>query len=82
MLGALNLDFLAEINWPGRVDIGTRLDAIGRSSLTVGQAVFQNGRCVAAGRTVIVQMNETTRRSRPLSAATVERLRALMPAAR
>lgn len=36
----LTMDLLAEINWPGRVDVGTRVAAIGRSSTTVEQALF------------------------------------------
>jgi acyl-CoA thioester hydrolase len=82
VIASLHLDFLAEVNWPGQVDIGTRVDAIGKSSFTIGQAVFQNGKCVAVARTVIVQMNETTRRSQPLSAESSQRLRDLTTVAR
>jgi acyl-CoA thioester hydrolase len=76
----LTLNYRGEINWPGRVDIGTRVSAIGRSSVTVEQAIFQDGRCVADGHSVVVQMNETTRRSHPLDEAAIARLSALMPA--
>ena len=82
VIASLHLDFLAEVNWPGQVDIGTRVDAIGRSSFTIGQAVFQNGVCVATARTVIVQMNEATRRSQPLSEESVRCLRELAAGAR
>jgi acyl-CoA thioester hydrolase len=54
--------------------------SVGRSSIKLEQALFQNGRCVAAAETTIVQMDETTRRSSPLSAGAVERLMALTPA--
>ena len=70
----LNLDFLSEINWPGRVDIGTRVAKVGRSSITFEQALFQNGRITATAKTVVVQMNETTRQSDPLNDAAIERL--------
>ena len=70
----LNLDFLSEINWPGRVDIGTRVAKVGRSSITFEQALFQNGRITATAKTVVVQMNETTRQSEPLNDAAIERL--------
>lgn len=70
----LNLDFRSEIGWPARVDIGTRVAKVGRSSVTFEQALFQDGRLCATAKTVVVQMNETTRRSEPLSDAAVERL--------
>ena len=74
VIANLNLNFHAEINWPGLVDIGTRVSKVGRSSVTLEQALFQNGRLTATAQTVIVQMNETTRRSEPLSAAAVAQL--------
>jgi acyl-CoA thioester hydrolase len=63
------LNFVSEITWPGRIEIGTGVKHIGRSSVTLEQALFQDGRCAATATTVIVQMNETTRRSQPLDDA-------------
>ncbi|MBK7896272.1 MAG: acyl-CoA thioesterase [Anaerolineaceae bacterium] len=63
----LNLNLLAEINWPGRVEIGTAVTKVGRSSVSLVQGLFQDGRIVATAETVIVQMNEQTRKSHPLS---------------
>jgi acyl-CoA thioester hydrolase len=80
VIAQLVLNFRAEITWPGTVEIGTRVASVGRSSIKLEQALFQNGRCVAAAETTIVQMDETTRRSSPLSAGAVERLMALTPA--
>ncbi|WP_448954780.1 acyl-CoA thioesterase [Labrys neptuniae] len=77
VLARVVLDFRAEVLWPGSVEIGTRVNTIGRSSITLDQAVFQNGRCVAEAQTVVVQVDAETRRSRPLSAAAVERLQKL-----
>lgn len=77
VIASLQLDFLSEINWPGTVEIGTRVVKIGRSSMTLEQGIFQDGACVARSQTVIVQMDEATRRSTPLSEAAVERLNAL-----
>lgn len=67
VIASLKLNCLGEINWPGRVEIGTRVAKIGRSSITLRQGVFQDDRCVATAETVIVQMDERTRRSMPLS---------------
>ncbi len=66
VIASLHLDFRGEITWPGQVDIGTGVAAVSRSSLTLEQGLYQNGRCVATARTVIVQMNESTRRAYPL----------------
>jgi acyl-CoA thioester hydrolase len=81
VIAQLVLNFRAEVTWPGRIEIGTRVAAVGRSSLKLEQALFQSGRCVATADTTIVQMDETTRRSSPLSAGAVERLSALKPPA-
>lgn len=72
------LSFHAEINWPGRVDIGTRVLKIGRSSITLEQTLFQNERMSASAKTVIVQMNETTRRPEPLNDAAIDHLNGLV----
>ncbi len=66
VIARLVVDFRAEMRWPGVVDIGTRVLRVGRSSVHLEQALFQDGRCVASGETVIVLMDESTRRSRPL----------------
>jgi acyl-CoA thioester hydrolase len=63
----LNLNLLAEINWPGRVEIGTAVTKVGSSSVSLYQGLFQDGRCVATAETVIVQMNKQTRKSQPLT---------------
>lgn len=78
VIARLGLDFRAEVTWPGQVDIGTRVLRVGTSSLTLGQALFQHGRCVATAETVVVQMDEATRRSRPLSEAARARLATLV----
>lgn len=67
VIAGLDLKFLAEINWPGQVEIGTGVTKIGNSSLSLFQGVFQNDQCVATAKTVIVQMNEGNRKSQSLS---------------
>jgi len=80
VIARLALDLRAEIRWPGTVEIGTRVEQIGRSSLTLKQALFQRDRLVATAETVIVLMHEETRRSTPLPPATVDMLKKLMVA--
>lgn len=79
VIARLVLEFVAELHWPGTVDIGTRVARVGRSSVTMEQAIFQEGRCVATGESVIVQVDDATRTSRPLSVAAGVRLKALAP---
>lgn len=76
VIANINLDLLAEIIWPGNVDIGTRVSRIGRSSVNIEQALFQDGRCVATAKTVIVHVNNATRRSHPLNEAAIAQLSA------
>lgn len=63
ILARLELDFHAEMHWPGTVDIGTRIGRVGRSSVTLAQALFQRKRCVATSRSVVVLTDQTTRRA-------------------
>lgn len=78
VIARLALDFRSELKWPGAVHIGTRVARVGTSSVTLEQALFQDGVCAATAQTVIVQMDEATRKSRPLPSRAVERLRALV----
>lgn len=66
VIARLVLDFRAEIRWPNEVAIGTMVLRLGRSSLTFGQGLFVDKQCVAVAETVIVLMDEETRKSRPL----------------
>ncbi|MBN9697933.1 MAG: acyl-CoA thioesterase [Zoogloea sp.] len=81
VIASLHLDFQGEITWPGQVDIGTRVSSVGKSSLSLEQVLFQHDRCVATAKTVIVQMDETSRRAHPLNDGARHRLTELMPAA-
>ncbi len=67
VLARLLLDYRKEVNWPGEVEIGTRVGNVGRSSLRFEQGVFQNGECVATAETTVVLTDTATRRSKPFS---------------
>ncbi|HET8727973.1 MAG TPA: thioesterase family protein [Alphaproteobacteria bacterium] len=66
VIARLELDFLAEMNWPGEAEIGTAVARVGRSSFRLVHAIWKDGVCAATAETVIVLMNETTRGSAPL----------------
>ncbi|WP_159953119.1 thioesterase family protein [Rhizobium sp. 18065] len=74
VVAKLEINYLAEILWPGTVDIGTRIVKVGRSSVTMQQAVFQNGVCCASAETVVVHFDQATRKSHAFSDAQKARL--------
>jgi acyl-CoA thioester hydrolase len=82
VLASLQLDYLGELQWPGTVNIGTRVERVGRSSVTLTQALFQAGRCAAIARSTAVLMDATTRCSRPIPQASVNILNAFIPPGR
>jgi len=77
VIARLVLDFKAEIQWPGEAHIGTRCKSIGRSSFVLEQVVIQNDAVCAIAETVMVMLDETTRKSTPLPDMAVARLKAL-----
>ena len=62
----LELDFRAELFYPGTVDIGTRVLSIGKSSFRLGQGVFKGELCAATAECIMVLVDDRTRRSIPL----------------
>lgn len=71
-------NYLAPAHYPGEVEIGTVVTRIGGSSYGLGQAIFQDGKCVATAEIVTVQFDPATSRSVPLSDAFRELLGATM----
>lgn len=67
VIASLKLEYKKEIKWPGTVNIGTGIVKVGRSSIIIFQKLFQADECVAEAETVIVQVNNSTKQSEPLS---------------
>ena len=63
----LELDFRAELFYPGTVDIGTRVLAIGNSSFRLGQGVFKGELCAATAECIMVLVDDRTRRAMKLT---------------
>jgi acyl-CoA thioester hydrolase len=70
VIARLVLDFRSELNYPGQVRTATWLVKLGRSSLSLQQALFSNGRLAATAESVCVLMDRHTRRPVPLPEAT------------
>lgn len=68
VIARLTLDFLEELNFPGDVEVASRVASIGRSSFTVRQAIFKEGVCCSTAESVIVHIDNSTRRSTPHTA--------------
>ncbi len=66
VMARVEIDYRRELHWPAMVDIGTRIVAVGNSSYTMGQGVFKDDKCVATGRTTLVMIDRSTRRSAPM----------------
>lgn len=81
VLAKIEINYLAEVLWPGTVEIGTRVAKVGNSSVTMEQALFQNGTCRATATSVVVHFDEKTRKSHPFSEAQREAMRRWMAAA-
>ncbi len=69
VIARLEIDYRAELFWPGLVEIGTSVTTVGRTSITCVQGIFQDGRCAATARSVVVQVATETGRPTPLNAA-------------
>ena len=72
MVAAVEINYLAEGNFPDPVEISTGIGRLGTSSWTIVQAMFQNGRCIATCDTVVVC--RTDGQAKPLRAEMVAEL--------
>lgn len=61
VIARLELDFVAEIFWPGRVEIGSSVTKLGNSSIQMEQAVFQGDKLVAKAKSVLVHLGTDKR---------------------
>jgi acyl-CoA thioester hydrolase len=67
VVAKVTLELLAEIHWPGKVDIGTAITRIGNSSLVIAANLYQDNKIVASSETIVVQVSNQTKKSVPLS---------------
>jgi acyl-CoA thioester hydrolase len=63
VLARSHLELLRQLRWPGEVAIGTRIESLGRSSIALRQAIFQQDRCAATCSSVMVLTSAKTGRS-------------------
>ncbi len=68
VLAHIAVDFLRETHFPGEVQIGGRMLALGERSFRTGWAVFREGQCLATASCVNVFFDPVARRSASPSA--------------
>lgn len=71
------IEFVGELHYPGTITIANGIERIGNSSITVRQALFQDGRCASVSHSTMAQVNMTRRTAQPLSAKARELLAAM-----
>lgn len=76
MVAAVEINYLAEGEYPGDVEVLSGIGRVGTSSWTILQAMFQNGRCIATCDTVVVC--RTDNQAKPLRADLVSELTAML----
>jgi len=69
VIASLSVDLLGELSWPGTVTIATGIARIGTSSIGFAQGLYQDDRLCAVAETTIVQVDDATKRSFPLTGA-------------
>ena len=71
------IELIAEIHWPGQVDVGTGITRIGNSSLVIAANLYQHGQLVATSETIVVQVSNITKTSTPISEEVKQKLKSL-----
>ena len=74
ILVRLDIHFRAELRWPGTIEMGLGVARFGRTSVTFDKVVFSEGKCVASAQSVMVLIDEITRKPTPLTSEIVANL--------
>ena len=74
VIASASIDYLLEIKWPGKVDIGTSIISVGRSSVKIVQSLYQDGKLCGLSENVLVQVDNETTKSTPLSEESKKRI--------
>ena len=64
----ITIEYLAEMHYPGQVEVGIVIKRLGSSSLTFAQGMYKDGRCVSVAEAVMVLLDPATRRAKALPA--------------
>lgn len=67
VLRKISIEYLAELHYPGYVEIGSRGVRLGNTSFAIAQAIFKDGECIATAEAVCVLIGRQSRRPQPIS---------------
>lgn len=76
VVAGIQFSFLAEGHYPHALEVGGGVSAVGTSSLTLGMALFQQGRCIGTNDVVIVAVRRGDHGKLVIPASLRERLEA------
>lgn len=76
IIAKIEVNFLAQIHYPGDVEVRSYISKLGNSSLNILQEVYQNAQKVASGECVMVKFDYTTNKSVAISDSEREALTA------
>ena len=76
IMAGIGCDFLAQVHYPAELVVASRISRMGRSSAEMRQAVFQDGKAVAALRGTIVWFDYRSNSTLPIPAHAREWIRA------
>ncbi len=77
VLVQFNINFRKEMSFPGRVDVGTGVQRVGRTSIGVISAIYNDGICRAISDSILVYMGKDSRKSEPLPQEALDHLETL-----
>ncbi len=77
VIARLVIDYRSQMDFPGEVEVGTRVLSLGRSSARIGQGLFRDGACVATSVSVGVLVDMDTARSTAIPDDLRQAMRAL-----
>jgi acyl-CoA thioester hydrolase len=66
VMARIEIDYRAELHYPAEIDVGCVILRVGRSSIVLGNGVFDGNVCGAAAVTTLVLIDKETRRSTPI----------------
>ncbi len=77
----ITIEYLAEMHYPGEVEVGISIRRFGRTSITFGQGMFKDGKCVSVAEAVMVVLDPVTRRAKSLPSGVAADLAGFIDAA-
>ncbi len=78
VMARIEIDYRAELHYPADIDVGCAILRVGRSSIVIGNGVFDGDLCGAAAVTTLVLIDKETRLSTPIPDEARGKLEALI----